>query len=81
MTDQQLLNELSERLEQAKEQAFLDQYDLKKALTENIAMKTFVQNIYESCDQIDQSALSLEDLIKNLKENIRIFAKDHKIKL
>ncbi len=81
MTDQELLSELAERLEQAKEQAFLDQYDLKKAMTENIALKTFVQNIYESCDQIDESDLSLEELIKNLKENIRVFAKDHKIKL
>ena len=45
MTDQELLNELSERLEQAKEQTFLDQYDLKKAVTENVALKTFVQNL------------------------------------
>lgn len=81
MTDQELLHELGERLEQAKEQTFLDQYDLKKAVTENIALKTFVQNIYESCDQVDQSELSMEGLIKNLKENIRVFAKDHKIKL
>lgn len=81
MTDQELLKELAERLDQAKEQNFLDQTDLKKVTAENIALRNFLQTIYESCDQIEDSELTLKDLISNLKENIRVFACDHQMRL
>lgn len=72
---------LHEEIAQLKEDLFLAQTDLENARTENIALKNFVQNIYESCEGLDDADLSLKDVITNLKENIRIFSRDHRISL
>jgi len=72
---------LREELEQQKEDLFLSQSDLDYLRTENTALKNFIQNIYESCEGLEETDLSLADLIKNLKENIRVFSKDNNIRL
>lgn len=82
MSDQiEKLQELTEKLAQAKEDLFLAKSDLDSAKIENIALKNFIQNVYESCDGLDDIGIELEDLLQNLKENIRVFARDNGIKL
>ena len=72
---------LKEELEQLKEDLFLAQSDLEIARTENIALKNFIQNLYESCEGLGDTDAELQDVLKNLKENIRIFSKDQRIRL
>jgi len=72
---------LEEQLEQLKEDLFLSQSDLDLARTENIALKNFIQNVYESCEGLEDTQLTLSEVLENLKENIRIFSKDHRIRL
>lgn len=64
-----------------KEELFLTKIDLEKCRTENIALKVFIQNLYESCEGVEDSELSLVDVVNNLKQNIRVFAKAHQIRL
>ena len=75
------VEKLEEQIEQLKEDLFFAHTDLQTARTENIALKNFVQNIYESCEGMEDIELSLSDVLKNLKENIRVFSKDHQIRL
>ena len=70
-----------EELEQLKEDLFLAQSDLQHSRTENTDMRNFIQTIYESCEHVKDTGLLLDELLENLKENIRIFAKDHNIRL
>ena len=72
---------LREQIEQLKEDLFLAQSDLETSSTQNIVLKNFIQNIYESCDGIEDDSLELNTLLKNLKENIRVFAKANNIRL
>jgi len=72
---------LEEQIEQLKEDLFLSQSDLNVARTENIALKNFIQNLYESCEGLENTQLTLKEVLENLKENIRIFSKDHRIRL
>jgi len=72
---------LKEALEQAQEDLFLSQSDLEFARNENIALKSFVKDLYESCENMQEVDLPLSDLLKNLKANIRKFAKDNNIRL
>ena len=81
MDEETRLSKLQEENEQFKEDLFLAQTDLENARTENIALKNFIQNIYESCEGLEETELSLPDVLNNLKENIRIFSKDHRIRL
>lgn len=71
----------NEELEQLREDLFLAHTDLNSARTENIALKNFIQNIYESCEGLEETDLTLEALLSNLKENIRVFSKEHRIRL
>jgi hypothetical protein len=75
------IGELKEKLAQANEDLFLAKSDLDSAKIENIALKNFIQNVYESCDGLDDIDIELEDLLQNLKKNIRVFARDNGIKL
>ena len=75
------LEELQRKLDQAEEEAFLAKSDLEYARTENIALKNFIQNLYESCDGLEDTELTLKEVLENLKENIRTFAKAHKFGL
>jgi hypothetical protein len=77
-------SELKEQLEQLKEELFLGRQDVEKYRTENIALKNFIQTLYENCEKVQadkDTELTLADLLKNLKENIRVFARDHFIRL
>lgn len=80
MNDQEL-EELQRRLDDAEEKAFLALNDLDHARTENIALKNFIQNLYESCEGIEDMDISLKDVIKNLRENIRVFSRHNNIRL
>lgn len=64
-----------------KEELFLTKIDLEKCRTENIALKVFIQNLYESCEGVEDRELSLIDVVNNLKQNIQVFAKAHQIRL
>lgn len=79
------LTELESRLEDLKEELFLCKQDEEKHRVENIALKNFIQNLYESCESIeerdDTEKLALNVVLDNLKTNIRRFAKDHNIRL
>lgn len=75
------LSEVEALLEDKKEALFLCQQDLEVSRTENIALKNFIQTLYESCQHLENSELTLDSVIKNLSENIRVFARDHHINL
>ncbi len=64
-----------------KEELFLTKIDLEKCRTENIALKVFIQNLYESCEGVEDRELSLVDVVNNLKQNIQVFSKAHQIRL
>lgn len=81
MDIQKDLDVVKASLADAKEALFLSNMDLKKATTENIALKNFIQNLYESCENVDSEEIDLQAVISNLKENIRVFARAHFIKL
>lgn len=76
------IDQLKAQIADKSEALFLCLQDLEKTRTENIAMTNFIQNLYESYQSIDgDSDLTLEQLLKNQKENIRVFSKDHNIRL
>jgi hypothetical protein len=78
------LSEFKEQLEQLKEELFLCRQDTERYRTEGIALKNFIQTLYENCESIESdkdTELTLAELLKNLKENIRVFARDHHIRL
>ncbi len=75
------IRELESQLADLKESLFLSQQDEERWRIENIALKNFVQNIYESCEGMEDTELTLEEVLQNLKENIRKFARDHNIRL
>ena len=82
MTDD--FSELKERVNQLQEELFLCRQDGERYRTESIALKNFIQTLYENCESIESdkdSELTLEELLKNLKENIQVFARDHYIRL
>ncbi len=68
-------------LEDLKEALFLAQADLEKSRTVNIALRGFIQNLYESCEAMEDTELQVSQVIENLRKNIRVFAKDHLIRL
>lgn len=70
---------LEEERDQIKEELFLAQSDLTQLRTENTSLKNFLHTVYESCEGLEDTDLALSDVLKNLKENIRVFAKDHHI--
>ncbi|MEM6736438.1 MAG: hypothetical protein AAF620_10260 [Bacteroidota bacterium] len=72
---------LMKQMEQLREDLFLAQTDLENAKTENIALKNFIQNIYESCEELGETEISLDNVLCNLKKNIQIFSKAHRIRL
>lgn len=72
---------LEERVAQLEEALFLSRQDEERWRTENIALKNFIQTLYENCGDLDNPELTLETVLKNLKENIRVFARDHRIRL
>ena len=72
---------LKEELEQLKEDLFLDQNDLEFTRTENVELKSFIQNLYDSCQELEETELSLQEVLKNLKENIRLFSRENRIRL
>jgi len=75
------ISELETQLADLKETLFLSQLDQDKYRVENIALKNFIQNLYESTEGLEETELTLEDVLSNLKENIRKFARDHNIRL
>ena len=75
------MKEPEELLQEAREHLFLCQSDLRQSVTENIALRNFIQNLYESCDALENTELEMNQVLHNLKENIRVFARDHQIRL
>lgn len=75
------LSKLDEHVAQLKEKLFLCKQDEERLRTENVALKNFIQTLYESCVGLEDPELTLEEVLKNLKENIRVFAHDHRIRL
>jgi hypothetical protein len=75
------ISELQEQLADFKESLFLSQQDEDRWRVENIALKNFIQTLYESCEGLEDTELTLEEVLQNLKENIRVFARDHNIRL
>ncbi len=80
ISDSDRITELEEQLANANEELFLAQSDLKQAQVLQVELMNFIQNIYESCDQLEEDQ-DLSELLKNLKENIRVFAKVNRIRL
>ncbi|MFY0600412.1 MAG: hypothetical protein JXR03_12135 [Cyclobacteriaceae bacterium] len=72
---------LKSQLADRNEELFISQQDEERWRTENIALKNFIQTLYESCEGLEQTELSLEEVLENLTKNIRVFAKAHNIKL
>lgn len=81
MEPEKEIEELKAELADRKEDLFISQQDLERSRTENIALKNFIQTLYESCDGLEGTDLTLDEVLLNLKQNIRTFAKDHNIKL
>lgn len=81
MSENERIAELEEQLADAKEQLFLSQTDLREAQVLQVELMNFIQNIYESCDQIDEENQDLMELLKNLKKNIQVFARVNRIRL
>ena len=82
MTDD--LDKLKAQLEQTQEELFLCRQDVDRYRTESFALKNFVQTLYENCERVEadkDSDITLHEVLKHLKENIRIFARDHQIRL
>lgn len=78
------ISELKEQLDQLGEELFLCRQDGERYRTESIALKNFIQTIYESCERLEQTEdaeITLKEVLKNLKENIRVFARDHHMRL
>ncbi|MEM8894959.1 MAG: hypothetical protein AAGC88_10310 [Bacteroidota bacterium] len=72
---------LQAELENLREELFLAQTDIEKYRNENIALKGFIQNIYESCEAVNDLDVGLEDVLSNLRINIQKLAKAHSIRL
>jgi len=79
MTDD--ASQLKEQLAQQQEELFLCRQDGERYRNESIALKNFIQDLYESCEGLEDTELTLEEVLKNLKKNIQVFAKDHRIRL
>lgn len=75
------IQELESLLADRKEDLFICGQDLDRARIENIALKNFIQTLYESCDALEDTELTLEEVLENLNQNIRTFAKDHNVRL
>ena len=81
MEDEERLEKLELQLDDVQEQLFNLQSDMKYMSTENTALKYFLSNLYHSCRELEESEIEAEDLIRNLKTNIEVFARDHRIRL
>ncbi|MEQ9299399.1 MAG: hypothetical protein RIF33_12580 [Cyclobacteriaceae bacterium] len=79
--DKEKIQQLEDQLANHKEDLFLAKIDLEKCRTENIALRGFIQNVYESCEGLEGAELTLEEVLHNLRKNIRIFSRDHQIRL
>ncbi|MBV6646764.1 MAG: hypothetical protein KI790_15005 [Cyclobacteriaceae bacterium] len=75
------LDRLEAELDDAKEALFLAQGDLKRSKSENQALTDFLQNLYLSCKEMEDSELDLKQVVTNLKKNIEVFAEEFKIPL
>jgi chromosome segregation ATPase len=75
------LEEMKARLADAREALFINETDLKKATIENIALKNFIQTLYESCENVNSEEIELEAVIANLKDNIRVFSRAYFIRI
>ena len=81
MEDEERIEKLEAQLDDVEEQLFNLQSDMKYVSTENIALKDFLSNLYHSCKELEDTEIETKDIIKNLTENIQVFARDHKIRL
>ena len=81
MDDSDRIEKLELLLDDVQEQLFNIQSDMKYMSTENTALKDFLGNLYYSCKELEDAEIQAEDLIRNLKQNIEVFAKDHNIRL
>ena len=81
MDESDRIDKLELLLDDVQEQLFNLQSDMKYMSTENTALKDFLGNLYYSCKELEETEIQAEDLIKNLKQNIEVFARDHKIRL
>lgn len=70
-----------EQIAQLQEELFLSKQDEERWRTENIALRNFIQNLYESCEGLGDTELTLPEVLENLKRNIQVFARDHRIRL
>jgi Ca2+-binding EF-hand superfamily protein len=75
------IEELNALLADRKEDLFITKQDLERIRVENIALKNFIQTLYESCDGVEIDEITIEAILENLKQNIRTFARDHNIRL
>jgi len=77
-------SQMKEQVDQLREELFLSRQDGDRYRTESIALKNFIQTIYESCERLENTEdaeITLKEVLKNLKENIKVFARDHHIRL
>ncbi|MEM9325992.1 MAG: hypothetical protein AAGA85_10060 [Bacteroidota bacterium] len=82
MDDAARIEQLERELDEAKEQLYNTQSDLKYILTDNIAIKDFIQDLYESCQELQkEQELEGQQIVRNLMKNIEVFAKDHRLRL
>ncbi|MDW3196069.1 MAG: hypothetical protein R8G66_27100 [Cytophagales bacterium] len=81
MDESDRIDKLELLLDDVQGQLFNLQSDMKYMSTENTALKDFLGNLYYSCKELEETEIQAEDLIKNLRQNIEVFAKDHKIRL
>ncbi len=81
MNDSERIEKLELLLDDVQEQLFNLKSDMKFMSTENTALKDFLGNLYYSCKELEETEINAENLITNLKTNIEVFARDHKIGL
>ena len=81
MTCEEKIESLEKKLDLAEEKAFLSSQDLRDCQTINSAYREFLQNLYYSCADMEESELELSMVMKNLRNNIQTFARDYRIRL
>lgn len=81
MEESERIEQLELLLDDVQEQLFNLKSDMKYMSTENTALKDFLGNLYYSCQELEETEIQAEDLIKNLRQNIVVFARNHKIEL
>ncbi len=84
MSAEEKIAELERQIDELQEEKFLLQQDFKKESFIKTELQEFIGNIYHSCNTLledKDSELEASEVIKNLLQNIKDFAREYKIRL